>query len=88
MGRLFYHVIGSVAEFEREMIIERVRGVWPTRVRRANHLVARKTELPSCASSPCAKQGLSLREIARREERRAALSGGPECRDLVLPHLR
>jgi DNA invertase Pin-like site-specific DNA recombinase len=25
MGRLFYHVIGSFAEFEREMIVERVR---------------------------------------------------------------
>jgi DNA invertase Pin-like site-specific DNA recombinase len=25
MGRLFYHVIGSFSEFEREMIVERVR---------------------------------------------------------------
>ena len=25
MGRLFYHVIGSFAEFERELIVERVR---------------------------------------------------------------
>lgn len=25
MGRLFYHIIGSFAEFEREMIVERVR---------------------------------------------------------------
>ena len=25
MGRLFFHVIGSFAEFEREVIVERVR---------------------------------------------------------------
>lgn len=25
MGRLFFHIIGSFAEFEREMIVERVR---------------------------------------------------------------
>jgi DNA invertase Pin-like site-specific DNA recombinase len=69
MGRLFYHVIGSFAEFEREMIVERVRaGLANARAKgktlgRPPHdrsAILRIVDLRT--------QGLSLREIAKREK--------------------
>ena len=49
MGRLFYHVIGSFSEFEREMIVERVRADSQMGVQRANPSVVRRTKTPNYA---------------------------------------
>lgn len=58
MGRLFFHVIGSFAEFEREVIVERVRPGWPTRAPRASAL-AGPCAIPAHrpASSPSRARG-------------------------------
>jgi hypothetical protein len=50
IGRLFYHVIGSFAEFERELIVERVR---------AGLVRASRNVIPVCgrASSHCGSRG-------------------------------
>ena len=47
MGRLFYHVIGSFAEFEREIIIERVRAgrIKPSTILRRLATYSRKNKL-------------------------------------------
>jgi DNA invertase Pin-like site-specific DNA recombinase len=47
MGRLFYHVIGSFAEFEREMIVERVRAGLANARAKANCSAAR----PNCRAA-------------------------------------
>jgi DNA invertase Pin-like site-specific DNA recombinase len=69
MGRLFFHVIGSFAEFERDVIVERVRaGLANAR--------AKGKRLGRPIQDPAAEQrvltlkrdeGLSLRQIAARE---------------------
>jgi DNA invertase Pin-like site-specific DNA recombinase len=41
MGRLFYHVIGSFAEFEREMIVERVRAGLSPRLTRQTLILSK-----------------------------------------------
>ncbi|MBA3439961.1 MAG: recombinase family protein [Pyrinomonadaceae bacterium] len=69
MGRLFYHIIGSFAEFEREMIVERVRAGLANA--KAKGTVLGRPERDFSARqriSQMRQQGLSLREIARREE--------------------
>jgi DNA invertase Pin-like site-specific DNA recombinase len=73
MGRLFYHVIGSFAEFEREMIVERVRA--GLRNARAKGKMLGRPERDRTARSRIVAlraKGLSLREIARREKRSPA----------------
>ena len=68
MGRLFFHVTGSIAEFEREMIVERVRaGLANARAKgkRLGHPV----DDPSAGAriALLKREGLSLRKIAVRE---------------------
>ena len=68
MGRLFFHVIGSFAEFEREIIVERVRaGVANARAK--GKRLGRPVRDPAAAARIIAlkDEGLSLRQIAARE---------------------
>lgn len=70
MGRLFFNIIGSFAEFERETIVERVRAGLANA--RAKGQVLGRPERDPTAKARIAElraQGLSLREIARREGR-------------------
>ncbi|CAN5147549.1 hypothetical protein BH10CYA1_BH10CYA1_62480 [soil metagenome] len=69
MGRLFYNVIGSFAEFEREMIVERVNAGLANA--KANGVrLGRPENDPTAADriSALRSEGLSLREIAKREK--------------------
>ena len=87
MGRLFYHVIGSFAEFEHEMIVERVRSGLANARAKGKSLGRPKDRSAELRIIDLRKQGLSLREIAHREERsasgvlqilRRAATSGPE----------
>jgi DNA invertase Pin-like site-specific DNA recombinase len=68
MGRLFFHVIGSFAEFEREMIVERVRAGLAN-ARAKGKRLGRPAGDPSAGTRIAAlkSEGLSLRKIAARE---------------------
>ena len=70
MGRLFFNIIGSFAEFEREMIGERIRAGLAN-ARAKGRVLGRPERDPSAKARIVAlrAQGLSLREIARREGR-------------------
>lgn len=68
MGRLFFHIIGSFAEFERELIIERVRA--GLEKAKANGVILGRPEKDPTAKPriiDMRKRGMSLREIARAE---------------------
>jgi DNA invertase Pin-like site-specific DNA recombinase len=73
MGRLFYHIIGSFAEFEREIIGERVRAGLSL-ARAQGTVLGRplKDRTAPARITALRNQGLSLREIARREKRSAS----------------
>lgn len=68
MGRLFFHVIGSFAEFEREVIVERVRAGLAN-ARAKGKRLGRPVRDPTAAARIIALkgEGLSLRQIAARE---------------------
>lgn len=68
MGRLFFHVIGSFAEFEREVIVDRVRAGLANARAKGKHL-GRPVRDPGAQSRVVALkgEGLSLRQIAGRE---------------------
>jgi len=68
MGRLFFHVIGSFAEFEREIIVERVRAGLAN-ARAKGKRLGRPVADPSAGARIAAlrRDGLSLRQIAARE---------------------
>lgn len=68
MGRLFFHVIGSFAEFEREVIVERVRAGLAN-ARAKGKRLGRPVRDPSAQTRVVALrgEGLSLRQIAARE---------------------
>lgn len=68
MGRLFFHIIGSFAEFERELIGERVRAGL-VKARAQGKTLGSPVRDPGAGERIAAlrKQGLSLREIGRRE---------------------
>jgi DNA invertase Pin-like site-specific DNA recombinase len=68
MGRLFFHVIGSFAEFEREIIVERVRAGLAN-ARAKGKRLGRPVRDPAAESRIVALrgEGLSLRKIAERE---------------------
>ena len=68
MGRLFFHVIGSFAEFEREIIVERVRAGLAN-ARAKGKRLGRSVADPSAGARIAALRpdGLSLRQIAARE---------------------
>jgi DNA invertase Pin-like site-specific DNA recombinase len=68
MGRLFFHVIGSFAEFERDMIVERVRAGLAN-ARAKGKRLGRPVRDPAAQARIVALKsgGLSLRQIAARE---------------------
>src|SRR4051794_14587308 len=68
MGRLFFHVIGSFAEFERDMIVERVRAGLAN-ARAKGKRLGRPVRDPGAPARVVALkgEGLSLRQIAARE---------------------
>jgi len=68
MGRLFFHVIGSFAEFERDVIVERVRAGLAN-ARAKGKRLGRPVRDPGALARVVALkgEGLSLREIAARE---------------------
>ncbi|MEI6107961.1 MAG: recombinase family protein [Opitutae bacterium] len=70
MGRLFFNIIGSFAEFEREMIIERVRAGL-VHARAKGQMLGRPERDPTAKARIVAlrAEGLSLRAIANREGR-------------------
>ncbi|HEY9786123.1 MAG TPA: recombinase family protein [Candidatus Obscuribacterales bacterium] len=68
MGRLFYNVIGSFAEFEREMIVERVRaGLANAKARGVRLGRPEKDATAKERIVAMRQQGLSLRAIATAE---------------------
>lgn len=68
MGRLFFHVIGSFAEFEREVIVERVRAGLAN-ARAKGKRLGRPVRDPKAAERVVALRanGMSLRVIAAAE---------------------
>jgi DNA invertase Pin-like site-specific DNA recombinase len=68
MGRLFFHVIGSFAEFERDVIVERVRAGLAN-ARAKGKRLGRPVRNPSALARVVTLkgEGLSLRQIAARE---------------------
>ncbi len=69
MGRLFFHVIGSFAEFERDVIVERVRAGLAN-ARAKGKRLGRPVQDPAAEQRVLAlkrDEGLSLRQIAARE---------------------
>jgi DNA invertase Pin-like site-specific DNA recombinase len=69
MGRLFFHVIGSFAEFERDVIVERVRAGLAN-ARAKGKRLGRPVRDPAAEQRVLAlkrDKGLSLRQIAARE---------------------
>lgn len=68
MGRLFFHVIGSFAEFEREVIVERVKAGLAN-ARAKGKRLGRPVRDPGARARVVALrgEGLSLRQIAARE---------------------
>ena len=68
MGRLFFHIIGSFAEFERELIGERVKaGLIKARTKGKTLGCPVRDRSAGERMIVLRRQGLSLREIARRE---------------------
>ena len=73
MGRLFYNVIGSFAEFEREMIIERVRaGLANARAKGVQLGRPEKDKTAAERIVTLRQDGWSLRRIAEKEKLSAA----------------
>jgi DNA invertase Pin-like site-specific DNA recombinase len=73
MGRLFYYIICSFAEFEKEMIVERVRaGLANARAKGVR--LGRPEKDPTAAKRiiKLREKGQSLRQIARKENLSAA----------------
>ena len=68
MGRLFFHVIGSFAEFERDVIVERVRAGLAN-ARAKGKRLGRPVKDPDAAGRVVAmrERGMSLRAIAAAE---------------------
>ncbi len=68
MGRLFFHVIGSFAEFEREVIVERVKAGLAN-ARAKGKRLGRPVKDPGAADRVVALRanGMSLRVIAAAE---------------------
>ncbi len=64
-GRLIFHVMGAVAEFERAMIQERVRAGVAAARRRGKRLGRPKVEVPVARAQRLRAQGRSLSEVAQ-----------------------
>src|SRR4051812_14894106 len=68
MGQLFFHVIGSFAEFERDMIVERVKAGLANARAKGKRLGQPVRDPAAQARIVALKSGgLSLRQIAARE---------------------
>jgi DNA invertase Pin-like site-specific DNA recombinase len=65
-GRLLFHVMGAVAEFERDLIRERVRAGMQAAKKRGRRIGRPKTVLPRAELVSLTEQGLSNSAIARR----------------------
>ena len=64
-GQLLFHVVGAVAQFERDLIAERVRaGIAHARAM-GKHIGRPRAQVDVDAVTSLRKQGRSLREIAR-----------------------
>jgi DNA invertase Pin-like site-specific DNA recombinase len=73
MGRLFYNVIGSFAEFEREMIVERVRaGLANAKAKGVRLGRPEKDKTAPERIIALRQEGWSLRQIADKERLSAA----------------
>jgi DNA invertase Pin-like site-specific DNA recombinase len=73
MGRLFFSVIGSFAEFEREMIVERVKaGLANARAKGVRLGRPEKDKSAPERIIALRQKGWSLRQIAKREQLTAA----------------
>jgi DNA invertase Pin-like site-specific DNA recombinase len=69
MGRLFFHVIGSFAEFERELIVERVRaGIAKARAKGVSLGRPERDKSAGDRILFLRASGMSLRQIAKREQ--------------------
>ena len=67
-GQLLFHVVGAVAQFERDLIIERVRaGIAHARAM-GKHIGRPRAEIDQERVGLLRSQGKSLREIARTLE--------------------
>lgn len=68
MGRLFFHIIGSFAEFERELIIERIHAGL-SKARAKGIVLGRPAVVKDVGERILAlrAEGISLRQIAQRE---------------------
>jgi DNA invertase Pin-like site-specific DNA recombinase len=69
MGRLFFHVIGSFAEFERDVIVERVKAGLANARAKGKRLgrPVRDPGVEARVQTLKRSEGLSLRQIAARE---------------------
>jgi DNA invertase Pin-like site-specific DNA recombinase len=64
-GRLVFHVIGAVAEFERDLIRERTRAGVAAARRRGKRLGRPRVYVPTLQAQTLLAQGKSLSEVAR-----------------------
>ena len=64
-GQLLFHVVGAVAQFERDLIAERVRAGLAHARAMGKHIGRPRAQVDVDAVTSLRKQGRSLREIAR-----------------------
>jgi DNA invertase Pin-like site-specific DNA recombinase len=64
-GRLMFHVIGAMAEFERSLIQERVRAGLRNAVAKGKHLGRPKIAVPTAKVQRLRREGLSWSKIAK-----------------------
>jgi DNA invertase Pin-like site-specific DNA recombinase len=64
-GRLIFHVMGAVAEFERDLIRERTRAGMRAAKRRGKRIGRPRANLPLAGARRLLAQGRSLSETAR-----------------------
>ena len=65
-GRLVFHIIGAVAEFERSLIVERVRAGMASAKKRGKRIGRPKTVVSRTKLRSLKDEGLSNSEAARR----------------------
>jgi DNA invertase Pin-like site-specific DNA recombinase len=65
-GRLLFHVLGSIAEFERDLVRERTRAGLAAARRRGKRLGRPEAEVDRCALAQGLRAGSSVSELARR----------------------
>ncbi len=65
-GRLLFNVLGAIAEFERDLIRERVRAGMEAARRRGRHLGRSPAPLDEAILAQAVQQGASVSELARK----------------------